>query len=231
MAINFKLKQFLAIKKITQLELGNSTGIRQPTISAICNNSIKAIPIGVLEKICDYLDCQPGDFIENITPINVEKRRLIMSRDYNIPITTKEERKKQVSNAIALSTLDAPDPTKETMKFFDQYVNGTITQEEIFQNLRERYNKPNEELIYSVTLKKEVLDEFAAEILADYVRYFIKNDINSDNRDIPIVKDYWNLAYLKEKIIGTEYYNELEGLKEVEKALKDAKKSIAKMED
>ena len=64
--IKFKVKVMLAIREMTQKELAEKTGIRPPTISAICVNSAKHIPVDVLDKICDVLDCQPGDIIEYI---------------------------------------------------------------------------------------------------------------------------------------------------------------------
>ena len=62
----YKLKVLLAIKGMTQKQLAEITGIRPPTISALCTGSIKQIPVAVIEKICAVLDCQPGDIIEYI---------------------------------------------------------------------------------------------------------------------------------------------------------------------
>lgn len=62
--IKFKVKVMLAIREMTQKELAEKTGIRPPTISAICTGTIKHLPVDVLERICDVLDCQPGDIIE-----------------------------------------------------------------------------------------------------------------------------------------------------------------------
>ena len=49
---------------MTQKELAEKTGIRPPTISAICLGTIKHLPVDALEKICEALDCQPGDLLE-----------------------------------------------------------------------------------------------------------------------------------------------------------------------
>lgn len=62
--IKFKVKVMLAMREMTQKELAEQTGIRPPTISAICTGTIKHLPVDVLERICDVLDCQPGDIIE-----------------------------------------------------------------------------------------------------------------------------------------------------------------------
>ena len=62
--IKFKVKVLLAMREMTQKELAEKTGIRPPTISAICTGTIKHLPVDVLERICDVLECQPGDIIE-----------------------------------------------------------------------------------------------------------------------------------------------------------------------
>ena len=64
--IKFKVKVLLAIREMTQKELAEKTGIRPPTVSAICTSSIKHLPMDALEKICEVLDCQPGDLMEYV---------------------------------------------------------------------------------------------------------------------------------------------------------------------
>ena len=64
--IKFKVKVMLAMREMTQKELAEKTGIRPPTISAICTGTIKHLPVDVLERICDVLNCQPGDIVEYI---------------------------------------------------------------------------------------------------------------------------------------------------------------------
>ncbi|MFV0518481.1 MAG: helix-turn-helix domain-containing protein [Aminipila sp.] len=64
MPLKFKLKVLLAMNEMTQKQLAEVTGIRPPTISAICTNSVKQLPVGVIEKICEVLNCQPGDLME-----------------------------------------------------------------------------------------------------------------------------------------------------------------------
>ena len=64
--MKFKVKVMLAMREMTQKELAEKTGIRPPTISAICTGTIKHLPVDVLERICDVLDCQPGDIMEYV---------------------------------------------------------------------------------------------------------------------------------------------------------------------
>ena len=64
--IKFRLKVQLAMNDMNQKELAEKTGIRPSTISAICTGAIKEMPVGVLDKICTVLKCQPGDLMEHI---------------------------------------------------------------------------------------------------------------------------------------------------------------------
>jgi len=56
----------LAIRDMTQKELAEETGIRPPTVSAICTGTVKQYPIYALDRICEVLDCQPGDIMEYV---------------------------------------------------------------------------------------------------------------------------------------------------------------------
>jgi transcriptional regulator, XRE family len=64
--IKFKAKVLLAINEMTQKELAEKTGIRPPTVSAICTGAVKHLPIEALNRICAVLNCQPGDLMEYI---------------------------------------------------------------------------------------------------------------------------------------------------------------------
>jgi len=64
--IKFRVKVMLAMREMTQKELAERTGIRPPTISAICLGTVKHLPIEALDKICAVLDCQPADIMEYV---------------------------------------------------------------------------------------------------------------------------------------------------------------------
>ncbi len=64
--IKSRLKVLLAIHEMTQVQLSEKTGVRQPTISALCTGAAKHIPVDVLDKICAALNCQPGELLEYI---------------------------------------------------------------------------------------------------------------------------------------------------------------------
>lgn len=64
----------LAMRGMTQKELAEKTGIRPPTVSAICTGAVKHFPIDALDKICQVLDCQPADLMEYISDDTVQEK-------------------------------------------------------------------------------------------------------------------------------------------------------------
>jgi len=66
MSLKFKLKVQLAINDMSQKQLAEITGIRPPTISSICTGAVRQIPVTAIEKICQVLNCQPGDIMEYV---------------------------------------------------------------------------------------------------------------------------------------------------------------------
>ena len=71
--IKFKVKVMLAIREMSQKELAERTGIRPPTVSAICTGSVKHLPVEALDKICKVLDCQPSDVMEYVKEPSVQE--------------------------------------------------------------------------------------------------------------------------------------------------------------
>lgn len=64
MAIRVNLDIMLAKRKMTVTELSEKVGITMANISILKNEKAKAIKFYTLEKICEALDCQPGDILE-----------------------------------------------------------------------------------------------------------------------------------------------------------------------
>jgi putative transcriptional regulator len=54
----------LAKRKMSVTELTERVGITMANISLIKNGKVKALKISTLNKICEALDCQPGDILE-----------------------------------------------------------------------------------------------------------------------------------------------------------------------
>ena len=54
----------LAKRKMSVTELSERVGITMANISILKNGKAKAIKIQTLDKICEALDCEPGDSLE-----------------------------------------------------------------------------------------------------------------------------------------------------------------------
>ena len=66
MSIRINLDVVLAKKKMSVTELSERVGITMANISILKNGKAKAIRFTTLDKICETLDCQPGDILEYI---------------------------------------------------------------------------------------------------------------------------------------------------------------------
>ena len=62
--IKSKLKVLLAEHDLTQKDLCEKTGFRPSTISDICNNKMKHIPVVILDELCHVFNCQVGDIFK-----------------------------------------------------------------------------------------------------------------------------------------------------------------------
>ena len=58
------LDVMLAKRKMSMTELANEVGMTMANLSVLKNNKAKAVRFSTLEKICEVLDCQPGDILE-----------------------------------------------------------------------------------------------------------------------------------------------------------------------
>jgi len=59
-----RLDVMLAIRKMKSRELAEHVGITQANISLLKSGNVKAVRFETLSKICEALDCQPGDLLE-----------------------------------------------------------------------------------------------------------------------------------------------------------------------
>ena len=64
MAIIVNLDMMLAKRKMSVTELAERVGITITNMSILKNGKAKALKISTLTKLCDVLDCQPGDLLE-----------------------------------------------------------------------------------------------------------------------------------------------------------------------
>jgi len=64
--IRINLDVMMAKRKMSLNELAEKVGITQANLSILKNEKAKAIRLSTLEKLCEVLQCQPGDLIEYI---------------------------------------------------------------------------------------------------------------------------------------------------------------------
>lgn len=63
MAIVVDLDVMLARRKVRSKELAAAIDITEQQVSLLKSGKVKGVRFETLEKICAYLDCQPGDLI------------------------------------------------------------------------------------------------------------------------------------------------------------------------
>ena len=59
------LDVMLAKRKMKVSDLAEQVGITLANISILKNGKAKAVRFETLDKICEVLDCQPGDILEH----------------------------------------------------------------------------------------------------------------------------------------------------------------------
>ena len=64
MAIVVNLDVMMAKRKMSVTELAERVGITIANVSVLKNGKAKALKISTLIKLCEALDCQPGDILE-----------------------------------------------------------------------------------------------------------------------------------------------------------------------
>lgn len=62
--IIFNIDIMLAKRKMSVTELSERVGITIANVSVLKNGKAKALKISTLAKLCEALDCQPGDILE-----------------------------------------------------------------------------------------------------------------------------------------------------------------------
>lgn len=64
MPIVITLDVMLARRKMRSRELAERVGITEQNISLFKSGKVKGLRFETLERICEALDCQPGDLLE-----------------------------------------------------------------------------------------------------------------------------------------------------------------------
>ena len=64
MPIIVNLDVMLARRKMRSRELAERIGIAEQNVSLLKSGKVKGVRFDTLEKICEILQCQPGDILE-----------------------------------------------------------------------------------------------------------------------------------------------------------------------
>lgn len=73
MKIIVNLDVMLARRKMRLKDLAAKIGLTEQALSTIKTNKVKGVRFETLIKLCDALDCQPGDLLEFSREDNHEK--------------------------------------------------------------------------------------------------------------------------------------------------------------
>lgn len=65
MAIIVNLDVMMARRKISSNDLSDKVGITPANLSILKTGKAKAVRFSTLDKICEALECQPGDILEH----------------------------------------------------------------------------------------------------------------------------------------------------------------------
>ncbi len=64
MSIQINLDSMLAKRKKRSKELAEFVGITEQNISLLKTGQVRGIRFNTLDRICEFLDCQPGDILQ-----------------------------------------------------------------------------------------------------------------------------------------------------------------------
>ncbi|MGI9874438.1 helix-turn-helix domain-containing protein [Vibrio chagasii] len=64
MTIRINLDIMMAKRKMRLKTLAQEVGITEANLSVLKNGKAKAVRLSTLDKLCEVLDCQPGDILE-----------------------------------------------------------------------------------------------------------------------------------------------------------------------
>jgi putative transcriptional regulator len=69
MAIVVTLDVMLATRKVKSRDLAEYVGITVANVSLLKQGKVKGVRFDTLERICEFLDCQPGDILKHVKDV------------------------------------------------------------------------------------------------------------------------------------------------------------------
>ncbi|MEM7192328.1 MAG: helix-turn-helix transcriptional regulator [Pseudomonadota bacterium] len=70
MQIIVRLDVMLALRKVKGKDLAERIGITEQNLSLLRQGKVKGVKFATLAKICEVLECQPGDLLEAVPVSN-----------------------------------------------------------------------------------------------------------------------------------------------------------------
>lgn len=64
MPIIVRLDVMLALRKMRSKDLAAQLGITEANVSLLKSGKVKGVRFDTLERLCEILECQPGDLLE-----------------------------------------------------------------------------------------------------------------------------------------------------------------------
>lgn len=64
MAIVVRLDVMLALRKMKARDLAEQIGITEQNVSLLRQGKVKGVRFETLDRICEVLDCKPGDILD-----------------------------------------------------------------------------------------------------------------------------------------------------------------------
>ncbi|MBV1734254.1 MAG: helix-turn-helix transcriptional regulator [Candidatus Desulforudis sp.] len=62
--IRVRLSAILGSRRIKMAEVARATGVSTTTVFNLYHEKVSAVSFDVLGKLCEFLQCQPGDILE-----------------------------------------------------------------------------------------------------------------------------------------------------------------------
>ena len=63
MSVSIHLDLMLVMRKKTSREVAQFIGINEQNLSLLKSGKVRGIRFGTLSRICEFLECQPGDIL------------------------------------------------------------------------------------------------------------------------------------------------------------------------
>ena len=69
MGIVVRLDVMLAERKVKSKELAEFVGITEANLSLLKQGKVKGVRFDTLQRICEFLKCQPGDLLQHVPEV------------------------------------------------------------------------------------------------------------------------------------------------------------------